>query len=228
MKKPKKPAGVILYRGPSLLDPSTEVVLIATFKSSNRKTGDMIQTWIIETGRRPTDARHDVATCGDCPVKPFCYVNQGQAPQKIFNAFVKGNYPIYTPELHAPLFHGREMRKGADGDPAAIPAHVWRIVDELIHKSTSYTHQWETLQDVEYWQGRTMASISNEFEKERANAAGFMTFRIVHDYAEKLHDEIICPADSKKKKTCINCMFCSGKHTNVVIKVHGSKKRKFK
>jgi hypothetical protein len=53
----KKPSGVILYQGPSLLD-GAPIVVIATGlnASSNSKTGDMVQTHIIRADMLPMDA----------------------------------------------------------------------------------------------------------------------------------------------------------------------------
>jgi len=48
---------------------SEDIVCIATFNSSNRKTGDEVQTWIIYKHEPPMmaiDTGKDVAICGDC------------------------------------------------------------------------------------------------------------------------------------------------------------------
>ena len=58
LKKVKKKQfkGVVLYDGPSKLDRSKNVIVIATFSSQNRKTGDMIQTWILVKDHTPVAA----------------------------------------------------------------------------------------------------------------------------------------------------------------------------
>jgi hypothetical protein len=66
----KKPSGVILYQGPSLLD-GAPIVVIATGldSSSNGKTGDMVQTHIIRADLSPLAAIQegkDSSICGDC------------------------------------------------------------------------------------------------------------------------------------------------------------------
>jgi hypothetical protein len=219
----KNPKGLVMYKGPSMLD-DVEVALIVTFTSVNRKTGNLLQTWIVETGKNPVEANHSQATCGACPMKPMCYVNSGQAPYSIWQALQRGIYPSYEPS-HNKLFLGRLLRMGSDGDPRAIPDYVWRLLQGLTIKSVGYTHQWS--EPSEFWPFNIMASVESEGQKERANALGYKTFRVVEDYSEKLWDEIICLADSKGK-TCANCMLCTGRHTNVVIKAHGSKSKKFK
>ena len=46
VKRVPSARGFILYRGPSILD-GTPIVVVATMKTANPKTGDMIQTFII-------------------------------------------------------------------------------------------------------------------------------------------------------------------------------------
>ena len=40
--------GFIIYDGPSMLD-GEPIVAIATMKTSNRKTGEMVQVWILRS-----------------------------------------------------------------------------------------------------------------------------------------------------------------------------------
>jgi hypothetical protein len=89
----KKPTGYVIYRGPSLLD-GTPIVAVALLGSSNRKTGNMVQTYILRDDMRPTLAVQtgaDSAICGNCKHRPFlggaCYVNIGQAPAAVFKAY---------------------------------------------------------------------------------------------------------------------------------------------
>ena len=51
----KRPNGYILWRGPSLLDGSP-IVVIAIKKSGNRKTGRMLQTYILRADQTPVEA----------------------------------------------------------------------------------------------------------------------------------------------------------------------------
>src|ERR1035437_1299653 len=80
----RNPSGVELWRGPSRFN-GKEIVVIATFRSRNEKTGSMIQVWILSAHEKPTDAAtggRDVTTCGPCPLRNrssgglgLCYVN---------------------------------------------------------------------------------------------------------------------------------------------------------
>jgi len=78
--------GVILYDGPSMLD-GEPIVVIATLETSNRKTGQMVQIWIVRSDIAPTDAAKsgdDKSICGACPHRHYskgvCYVNLAHAP----------------------------------------------------------------------------------------------------------------------------------------------------
>ena len=82
----RKPTGFIAYRGPSLIDGSPIVVVVVTAKSSNRKTGSMVQTYILRADQNPVAAVKsgaDVSICGDCKHRGdkgqgrSCYVNLG-------------------------------------------------------------------------------------------------------------------------------------------------------
>jgi hypothetical protein len=66
--KPKE-KGFILYEGKSVLD-GAPIVYIATLSTSNRKTGDMVQTWILRSDINPVEAskqKLDASICGNCP-----------------------------------------------------------------------------------------------------------------------------------------------------------------
>src|SRR5262245_25281056 len=70
-----KPLGLVLYRGPSLLN-GRPIVCIATGlarQSKNRTTGPVVQTYILPDRENPLAALAsggDAAVCGDCPHRP--------------------------------------------------------------------------------------------------------------------------------------------------------------
>ena len=88
----------ILYDGPSLLDGKPIVVNDTGFynRTNNRKTGDMIQTWILRSDMSPVEALHtknDVRICGDCIHRAAsCYVLIYLAPTNIYKAYKAGRY----------------------------------------------------------------------------------------------------------------------------------------
>ncbi|NBU71905.1 MAG: hypothetical protein EBS53_10740, partial [Bacteroidetes bacterium] len=63
--------GFLFYRGASPID-RAPLIGIATLESENRKTGNMVQTWILREDISPTMARsigEDRSFCGDCSVR---------------------------------------------------------------------------------------------------------------------------------------------------------------
>ena len=88
---------IILYRGPSLIN-GQPIVALAQSDSGNSKTGNMIQTFILDdSGVVPVTASRtgqDESICGDCPhrgtpnnnskgqaTNRTCYVTLAHAPR---------------------------------------------------------------------------------------------------------------------------------------------------
>ena len=119
------PTGIVVYEGPSQIDGEPIVAIANGFKrSSNKKIGQMAQVWIIRSDMHPQDAlkgHKDISICGDCKHKEFrsCYVNVMHGPASVYNAYKRGSYKKYTPEM-IKFFHGMNLRLGAYGDPAAV------------------------------------------------------------------------------------------------------------
>ena len=122
---------MILYEGPSMLDGAPIVAIATTGKSANRKTGDMIQTWILRQEWSPVDAVRygaDSSICGSCthrgaPAegKPrTCYVNVGQAPQGIWRAWKAGRYPK-DPRAPSIWIEAHGTSKRFVSDPLELP-----------------------------------------------------------------------------------------------------------
>jgi hypothetical protein len=243
----KKPNGVVIYRGPSMLD-GAPIIAIATGLengSNNGKTGGgLIQTWIIREDVSPTDAVNsgdDGSVCGSgehgCRhrgkivdgknVGRSCYVTVFQAPLNVYKSYHRGIYPMVPEAELADIFADRMVRLGAYGDPAAVPFHVWQNVLAKAKAKTGYSHQWRVLA----FQGLReycMASCDTAEEREEARALGWRTFR-VRAAGEALGErEIACPAskESGHKTTCDRCIGCGGTSAKAkvdfVIIAHGS------
>jgi hypothetical protein len=123
MNTKSAPKGHILYQ-------NSDVVVIATLESENRKTGNMIQIWILCANVSPVEGVKtglDSIVCGDCKHRGngfsdrACYVNVGQGPNAVYRAFAKGSYPYLPKTRYAEVFCGRTVRFGAYGDPVHIP-----------------------------------------------------------------------------------------------------------
>ena len=204
---------------------------IATYKSSNRKTGNMIQTWIQRSHIDPVRAvstGRDRSICGNCyhrgdANRPrTCYVNVGQAPYSIYNAAKRGVYPSGS---LAELPAGRPVRFGAYGDPVAIPFHVWQQA-KLPAKWTGYTHQWR--QDyAQPFKKLLMASCDSPADMAEAASMGWRAFVVTaHDFDGKVSDAILCPSVSHGVQ-CADCGLCRGASVSapsVYIPAHGTAK----
>tara|TARA_R110000823_G_scaffold299621_1_gene420352 strand:- start:38 stop:793 length:756 start_codon:yes stop_codon:yes gene_type:complete len=231
---PKKAEiGFVLYQGPSALtgDP---IAVIATMSTSNKKTGSMIQTWIIRADISPVEAsaqKLDNAICGNCPHRQStggaCYVNIGQAPGAVYRAYIANRYKAFDPSLHSAYFIGRSVRLGAYGDPAAAPFEAFETVLKLSNGHTGYTHQiGHKGFDSRFL---TVCQVSADTPKQaiKYQALGAKTFRVALADDDLLPGEIECKADSEGLQ-CIDCGLCDGQAQNIAIAVHGSRSNRFK
>lgn len=236
---------MLIWRGASQItgDP---IVLVATglkTKSTNSKTGAMVQTWILVDALHPQEALKsgaDEAICGGCRHRGVggkqraCYVRL-QGPAAIWKALQAGRYEDLTTDLSeaAERVRGRVVRLGAYGDPAAVPTHVWKSLLKHTSGRTGYTHQWQTA-DAEL-RKYCMASVDTPQEYAAAIADGWRTFRVRAENEPLLKTEIMCPAsvEAGMKTTCERCKLCDGKQKqsdlrkNIAIQVHGIGKASF-
>jgi len=232
----KQPKGFVIYRGPSLLD-GAPIVALAITGSSNRKTGDMVQTYIMRADVKPTEALKsgdDASICGDCKHRPYlggaCYVVVAQGPLVVWKQFQKRAYPDESPDAVAGIVTGRMVRLGTYGDPAAVPAAIWRSLLRNAAGHTGYTHQWQRADDL---RDLCMASVDTPEERQDAAAKGWRTFRVRLAEEPVAAREFVCPASEEagKRKTCVTCGACNGARregqASPVIMAHGSKARRF-
>lgn len=212
-----------------LIHSDTLRVVIATGfsrPSENRKTGPAIQVWILHNRMNPVTAVStgaDAAICGDCALRGVrgkeraCYVNVGQAPYGVFQAWARGSYP----KLPDPsLFNGRVVRFGAYGDPVHIPLPKLREIASASAGWTGYTHQWRN-PALHGYRAYLMASCETEQQARQAWAMGWRTFRTGSSGAK---GEIECLSDSKGI-TCTECRLCAGASKpakSIWISPHGS------
>jgi len=202
----------IMFRSMSALT-KTPVKILTVFTgfkgSANRKTGNMVQSYILVADVEPVTAwkdGDDVAVCGTCALrytgKPACYVNKGHDPYAVWHACKRGSYlevgVDVTFEEAIAFISGYKVRYGAYGDPSAAP-HIFGA----LQSHTGYTHQWKT-SDLEE---ECMASVETVYQKRKANEKGWRTYRIVHDASELEEDEIMCPYPTVQ---CVDCKLCGG------------------
>ena len=230
----KDPNGVVIYEGTSQLDNETPIIVIMTgleIASSNDKTGDMIQTWVILKDTPPHVAiktGEDSAICGDCKYRGVynmdtgvwdeerpCYVTVHQAPLAVYRAYHRGNYPAVTPKQVRHLIKEHRtgaVRVGSYGDPMAVPVGIWENLLKNSKRHTGYSHQWEIQRDAKAWQPIVMASADTELEAELAAKLGYRYFRVMPDTLQNKSIEVLCPAsvEAGRKSQCAKCGLCAG------------------
>ena len=232
IKRPKL-RGVILYEGASILD-GEPIVCVATFETSNRKTGAMVQTWIIRSDIAPTDAAKngkDKSVCGACPHRHYtngaCYVNLGHAPLAVYKGYKRGIYPAFNESDHADIFTGRKIRLGAYGDPAAVPFEIMANAAQMGLGHTGYTHQILHKNFDKRFLRLCQVSADSPKQAARFQAMGANTFRVAMEGDRPADNEIECLSDSQGIN-CIDCMLCDGLKKNIALAVHGARKSNFK
>tara|TARA_R110000868_G_scaffold408054_1_gene690195 strand:- start:314 stop:1060 length:747 start_codon:yes stop_codon:yes gene_type:complete len=236
----KRPSGIIIYRGPSQIDGAPIVAILTGIdgKARNRKTGLVLQTWIMRDDVAPHVALktgQDASVCGDCIHRPAnggaCYVRVFQAPLVVWKAAQRGVY-AQAADLNeiASVAAGRIVRLGSYGDPAAVPVAIWRALVSGAAAHTGYTHQWRNapgLADL------CMASADSPEEAALAQAQGWRTFRVRAPYEPVMAREFVCPASKEAgaKTDCAACRACGGTASKAkaspVIIAHGATARRF-
>lgn len=229
--KPRKPLGIVLWRGASYLT-GQPVVAIATLKTTNRKTGDMVQVWILpDETANPLEVLQqgrNGGACGDCPlqgtpvadakgriklVNRVCYVNVGQAPHAIHKAYQAGKYAEYDPATHDDMLRGSAIRLGAYGDPMAMPISLCEHLVSLSRKHTGYTHQLFRLgldpQVAARFARILMVSAHNKAIDAEAKRRGWRRFTVVESHEQAPQGSLECPAYSHNL-TCEQCGLCNG------------------
>jgi len=243
--KSKAFAGVILYKGLSMLD-GAPIVVIATkilSDSKNKKTGHMVQTMIIRADMDPMTALRegfDASVCGDCLHRPAnkgsCYVNVGKSVLSVYGAFTRGRYAEpgvdYDIRILPKLFAGLAFRVGTYGDPTAAPFQIWRAATLHAAVINGYSHQWRDPRFTAF-KLLCMASADTEADYAMAQALGWRTFRVKSIKAPKLQGEVVCPASEEAgyKTVCADCKACGGTSAkakvSMVINAHGPTKKRF-
>ena len=239
VKSAHRPLGVILHRGRSAFTGEPFVVIAVLGRSSNSKTGDMIQVYILaDTLAKPTETLKtgaDETVCGDCPLRGIlgkartCYVNLGQGPRTVHDAYHRGRYAEYDSAIHDRHFVGRKIRWGAYGEPVLIPLPVVSHLSGIADGHTGYTHQHRRPEYAGY-RRFLMASVHSVDEGREANSRGWRYFRASND-GTPAPGEIVCPASDAGgwRRDCTTCTACEGCSRNpgdrlphsVVIATHG-------
>jgi len=222
----KKPNGCVIWEGLSLVDSSPLVILLTGLEipSANRKTGWMLQTYVLRQDILPTSAiatREDYSTCGDCPLRhKVCYVNMAPV-NNVWRMYKQGQYPNIDGQILQQIEHRQQMlRITAYGDAASTPIEAWKPLLEKVRAWTGYTHQWRNCDS--RWRNFLMASVESKADREQAKSLGWRTFRIVSNQDDLDKSEILCRHVHSEKIQCENCGLCDGgKGCDIADPVHG-------
>lgn len=226
--------GYVLQRKLSPID-NAPIVVIMTMKTTNRKTGDMIQVWIMREDISPVEAVRegdDFSICGQCGhrgrydeeldkhVDRSCYVNVGQAPLAIWNAYKRGIYGKLS-DLNAEDLHGRKIRWGAYGDPALISPSLFATINEHADAHTGYTHQWREPW-AQWCKGIFQASCDGLQDYLNASAHGWKTYAVIPKENAIAYSGKLCPTEvPNSQATCETCRLCDGAKSDIYIRAHG-------
>lgn len=215
-----------IWRGPSELDGVTDIVVLISGSSSNSKTGDQLQVWIMRADIPPHVAvkqKLDGPICGSCVHRcGSCYVLTHQAPRQVWKSWHRNPRP--TPRGFINRFSS--IRFGAYGDGAAVPYEVVHGVAQMTGSFTGFTHQWATCDP--RFANLFMASVESFAEAREAQALGYRTYRTTTPDYHRAKGEISCPGSKEmgRKLTCAQCGYCNGNAKgfkgNVVVEAHGA------
>lgn len=231
----KNPTGYTLYEGPSVLN-GEPIVAVLVIHSKNAKTGNMMQTYIMDARDNPVETSwlgRDESVCGLCPARHsldgHCYVVLGHGPQMVWKAWQRGRYPSIT-RRHLRKLQGRALRLGTYGDPAAVPFRVWKPLVDISGTHTGYTHQLHHPHFDDRLLQVCMVSTEDDRSSQALQTRGVRTFRAKHPEDPLLDGEILCPYESATDIQCIDCGLCSGsdsKAPSIAIDVHGTWAHRF-
>jgi hypothetical protein len=235
----------IIYQGPSLID-GAPIMVLAQSNSNNRKTGDMVQTYIQRSDIDPITASRtgqDSSICGDCihkgkasdketgqAIDRTCYVTLAHGPLGKYKAFKRGAYDTaFGQDAIRAIGLGRMVRLGTYGDPCAVPEWIWQSLISASQGWTAYTHG-----AINPMPQEIMTSADSLDQASQAWGRGERTFRVINSVNQLMKSkEILCPASEEagKRTTCESCKLCAGasvKGKSVAIVAHGINKAKAK
>jgi hypothetical protein len=225
----KKIKGFIIDRGLSPID-GQPYVAILTLKSTNRKTGDMAQVFILREDINPVAAINtgeDYSICGNCPHRKdalgqrSCYVNVGQGPNSVWKAYKRGAYKKLNYLSLSQELKGRKIRWGAYGDPSVIDPGIVIALNAFATGHTGYTHQWRE-EFAQEFKGIFQASCDGFNDYLEATAHGWKTFVVVSKNATPIYAKQ-CPATvDNSEAQCITCKLCDGAKRDIFVHAHGT------
>ena len=194
--------------------PSFYLAFTALNGSNNRKTGDMVQTYLIDKERLISEPKTFGAKCEACPMVNKCYVSRDKlSVRKALVKLTQGeatSYAFATLDEVLPLLQGRLIRLGTYGDPSAIPLRDLARICESAKGHTGYTHFWREV-DADY-SAYLMSSCESLSDELLSNALGYRAFRVLLDDQEthETTQKSVQCLNASVGLTCAECLLCSG------------------
>lgn len=189
--------------------------------SQNRKTGAMIQTYLID--KETIDEKSVFGSkCGLCPMVDKCYVSRDKLTVR--RLLKQGKYTQVTFNQMIELIKDKPIRLGTYGDPSIIPLSDLETIVSNTSMHTGYTHFYNEipLQYSRYF----MASVETLKDELYAQSLGYRTFRVLLKGSTqyKTSDHILECLNETHDKTCLECKLCNGNlkgnKKNIYIKEH--------
>jgi len=207
-KATKRPSALVVTY------PSFYLVFTALSGSSNRKTGDMVQTYLLDRETLTSEPKVFGAKCVECPMVNKCYVSRDKMSVRKALARLLGeertSYAHATLDQVLPLLSGRKVRLGTYGDPSALPLDDLKAIVSACEGHTGYTHFWASI-DTEY-SAHLMASVEDATGELLAQGLGYRTFRVItkEDTERSVSSVAVECLNTSSGLTCAECLLCSG------------------
>lgn len=226
--------GLVIWEGESLIDGSSIVLLMTgLIYSTNRKTGNQLQTWIMRSDIHPIEAvktGDDESICGSCSRRGqgkntdtgirTCYVAVHQSPTQVWRTYKNNDYARYN-ESYNPFLNRRSLRMGSYGDPAAVPIEVWKNLIDVTYGHTGFTSQWRD-EYAKPLKGLVQASCNSVEDMELAKSMGWKTYTSLPVGHPKVKGLLECRFKSSDGTIkCEQCMLCDGTKSHIMIEDHG-------
>jgi hypothetical protein len=229
-----------------IIHEDSKFVVIATGKggkSNNRKTGEMIQLWILLRAMSPKESKRlgidAIAQCAGCPLasNQGCYVDP-RALASIWATYERGGY---APLVHGTVeftefFRGEKVRFGAYGNPSLIPLPLVSEIALLAECHTGYFHDWNLMPaDRARAYGAFFMASCEPSNFAQAQAIGLRTFTTCAEAGALPKEAGVECLSETKGMTCAECGLCDGTQRSakrskplpsVWIKVHGFQVKK--
>jgi hypothetical protein len=213
------------------------VIVNFQFKTTNTKTGDLVQNYFIPEAWIQTDKSidelDDKAVCFDCKHgqgdEATCYVRD-KFKSRGLKAKIRGlrdrgldSIPELDQSIEDTLLEqielwGKGVRFGSYGEPILLGEDLVEKISKRTKFWTGYTHQWHK----NPWAKKYfMASVDYGIVDKSARAMGWRTFFVNGSDG----DHVTCPASKEAgyKTTCDKCKLCMGttsRAKSVKINIH--------